>query len=99
MEKAINLTEKYERNGWPSLKRPDLKPPEGWSLSLITSLERIRSHALSPDGVVEGIEREDKTTGAFLMLVQWHPERMRPQDSSFTLNIKESFIEAVRKTY
>lgn len=50
MEKSIKLVEKYERNGWPSLRRPDLKPPEGWNLSLITSLERIRSHALSPDG-------------------------------------------------
>lgn len=50
MENPIKLTQKYERNGWPSLKRPDLKPPEGWNLSLITSLERIRSHALSPDG-------------------------------------------------
>src|SRR5215208_7078405 len=50
MEKSIKLVVKYERNGWPSLKRPDLKPPEGWNLSLITSLERIRTHALSPDG-------------------------------------------------
>lgn len=50
MEKPIKLEEKYERNGWPSLKRPDLKPPDGWNLSLLTSLERIRSHALSPDG-------------------------------------------------
>ncbi|HSK87529.1 MAG TPA: hypothetical protein VK880_04190, partial [Anaerolineales bacterium] len=50
MDKPIQLTEKYERNGWPSIKRPDLKPPEGWNLSLLTSLERIRSHALSPDG-------------------------------------------------
>ena len=50
MDKPIKLIEKYERNGWPSLKRPDLKPPEGWNLSLLTSLERIRSHALSPDG-------------------------------------------------
>ena len=50
MDHPVNLTEKYERNGWPSLQRPDLKPPEGWSLSLITSLERIRSHSLSPDG-------------------------------------------------
>jgi dipeptidyl aminopeptidase/acylaminoacyl peptidase len=50
MENPIKLTEKYERNGWPSLKRPDLKPPPGWSLSLLTSLERIRTHALSPDG-------------------------------------------------
>lgn len=50
MESPIKLTEKYERNGWPSIQRPDLKPPEGWNLSLLTSLERIRSHALSPDG-------------------------------------------------
>jgi len=50
MDKPIKLTEKYERNGWPSLKRPDLQPPRGWNLSLLTSLERIRSHALSPDG-------------------------------------------------
>ena len=50
MHKPIHLTEKYERNGWPSLKRPDLKPPPGWNLSLLTSLERIRSHTLSPDG-------------------------------------------------
>ena len=50
MDNPIELKEKYERNGWPSLKRPDIKPPEGWSLSLITSLERIRNHRLSPDG-------------------------------------------------
>src|SRR5574341_811137 len=49
MDKPIKLTEKYERNGWPSLTRPDLKPPDGWNLSLLTSIERIRSHALSPD--------------------------------------------------
>ena len=50
MEKQIKISEKYERNGWPSLLRPDIKPPEGWNLSLITSLERIRSHQLAPDG-------------------------------------------------
>lgn len=50
MDNPIHLTEKYERNGWPSLRRPDLKSPSGWSLSLLTSIERIRSHTLSPDG-------------------------------------------------
>ena len=50
MHNSIPLTEKYERNGWPSLARPDLKPPDGWNLSLLTSIERIRSHALSPEG-------------------------------------------------
>jgi dipeptidyl aminopeptidase/acylaminoacyl peptidase len=46
----IKLVEKYERNGWPSIQRPDVKPPEGWSLSLITSVNRIHHHQLSPDG-------------------------------------------------
>lgn len=50
MHDDIKLTEKYERQGWPSLQRPDLKPPEGWSLSLITSVNRVRHHRLSPDG-------------------------------------------------
>lgn len=47
---ALNLTEKYERQGWPSLRRPDHKPPTDWSLPLITSINRVRHHSLSPDG-------------------------------------------------
>lgn len=50
MHPDLKLEEIYERNGWPSLARPDLKPPEGWSLSLITAHNRIRNHRLSPDG-------------------------------------------------
>ncbi|MBE7552265.1 MAG: S9 family peptidase [Anaerolineales bacterium] len=50
MHPEIKLTEKYERNGWPAVQRPDIKPPEGWSLELITSVNRVRNHQLSPDG-------------------------------------------------
>jgi dipeptidyl aminopeptidase/acylaminoacyl peptidase len=46
----IQVEEKYERNGWPSLARPDARPPAGWSLSLITSVNRIHHHQLAPDG-------------------------------------------------
>jgi dipeptidyl aminopeptidase/acylaminoacyl peptidase len=68
MDNPIKLTEKYERNGWPSLKRPDLKHPEGWNLSLITSLERIRSHALSPDGEwIACIKDGESLSDVFLM--------------------------------
>lgn len=45
-----SIPEKFEYFGSPSLKRPDLIPPEGWSLSLITSIQRIYNHRLSPDG-------------------------------------------------
>jgi dipeptidyl aminopeptidase/acylaminoacyl peptidase len=50
MNGEIELTEKYERNGWPSLSRPDVKPPEGWNLSLLAAINRVRNHSLSPDG-------------------------------------------------
>ena len=69
MDSPIKLTEKYERNGWPSIKRPDLKPPEGWNLSLITSIERIRSHALSPDGTtIAYIKDGESLSDVFLIL-------------------------------
>jgi dipeptidyl aminopeptidase/acylaminoacyl peptidase len=44
------LTERYERNGWPAQIRPDVKPPEGWSLSLVVAHQYLHNHALSPDG-------------------------------------------------
>jgi dipeptidyl aminopeptidase/acylaminoacyl peptidase len=50
MEKTVKIIEKYERNGWPSIKRPDLKPPPGWSLELVVGLHRIRHQNLSPNG-------------------------------------------------
>ncbi len=50
MNPAIELTEKYVRNGWPALPRPDLKPPKGWSRSFLTAVNRVRNHQLSPDG-------------------------------------------------
>ena len=46
----IELKEKYERNGWPAVVRPDLKAPQGWSLNLITSVALLGGHELSPDG-------------------------------------------------
>ncbi|MCG2783818.1 MAG: S9 family peptidase [Anaerolineae bacterium] len=59
MSKIIPVTEKYERNGWPSIPRPDLKSPDGWSLSLITAQERIRNHKLSPDGKTIAFIKDD----------------------------------------
>lgn len=50
MPAEVKLTEKYERNGWPAVRRPDLKPPQGWSLELLTAVDLIHHHSLSPDG-------------------------------------------------
>jgi dipeptidyl aminopeptidase/acylaminoacyl peptidase len=50
MSREIQITEKYEFNGWPSIPRPDVKPPTGWGLPLIAAVNHIRSHTLSPAG-------------------------------------------------
>jgi dipeptidyl aminopeptidase/acylaminoacyl peptidase len=67
MENPIKLTEKYERNGWPALKRPDLNPPAGLNLSLLTSLERIRSHSLSSQGDISFIKDGEILSDVFMM--------------------------------
>src|SRR3990172_3792363 len=67
MENPIKLTEKYERNGWPSLRRPDLKPPQGLSLSLLTALERIRSHSLSSRGDIAYIKDGETLSDVFVI--------------------------------
>lgn len=73
MENSIKRTEKYERNGWPSLERPDIKPPDGWGLSLITSLERIHNHQLAPDGsVIAYIKDTDSLSDVYLLPLD-HP--------------------------
>ncbi len=63
MTNKVVVIEKYERNGWPSVDRPDLKPPDGWSLALINSLNLIHHHELSPDGeqVAFGWERDGRS--------------------------------------
>lgn len=50
MTTPIKVEEKYEYNGRRALPRPDLKPPAGWSLELINSVNLIHHHRLSPDG-------------------------------------------------
>lgn len=55
------------------------------------------ANAFSPEGVIEGIERRSIEGQAYLLLVQWHPERMTEQENVFSRKIKESFLLAVRK--
>jgi putative glutamine amidotransferase len=53
------------------------------------------ANSFSPDGVVEGIERKSAADGAWLLLVQWHPERMRDKNhNEFSLNVRKAFLEA-----
>jgi putative glutamine amidotransferase len=55
------------------------------------------TNAITIDGVIEGLERLHPEGKAYLQLVQWHPERMRDIESSFTKSIKKSFLDAVKQ--
>jgi len=56
----------------------------------------LRVNAVSADGIVEGLEREKTNGHSFLLLVQWHPERMTDQGSPLVKNIKDSFLKSIR---
>ena len=49
--------------------------------------------------IIEGLEFKDKTNRAFMLCVQWHPERIKgKEENPFSENLKKQFLSAVRKT-
>jgi len=60
--------------------------------------DELMISAVSPDGVVEAIEWKVKEGEPWLLAVQWHPERMLDKETNpLSKNIREKFLEAVRK--
>ncbi len=60
--------------------------------------EGLIANSFSPDGIVEGIERKNPSGKPFLLLVQWHPERMTNPESVFSKNVKKSFLKAIAES-
>jgi putative glutamine amidotransferase len=61
----------------------------------------LKVNALSEDGIVEGIEWNDKAGKPFLLGIQWHPERMYKFDmqaSPLSKNIRDYFINEIKKS-
>jgi putative glutamine amidotransferase len=54
--------------------------------------------ARSTDGVAEAAEWEQPEGKSYLLLVQWHPERMTDARSSVAGNIRQHFITLTRPT-
>lgn len=47
--------------------------------------------------IIEGLEFKNKSDKAFMLCVQWHPERMKnKEENPFSENIKQQFLKAVR---
>lgn len=55
---------------------------------------KVNAYSTDTEQIIEGIEFLDKSNKAFMLCVQWHPERMNDQ-SPFSKNIKTAFLEAV----
>jgi putative glutamine amidotransferase len=60
--------------------------------------KELMVNAVSSDGIIEGLERQETDGKSFLLLVQWHPERMTNQESPLVKNIKLSFLKSIRST-
>ncbi|MFP5041785.1 gamma-glutamyl-gamma-aminobutyrate hydrolase family protein [Parasediminibacterium sp. JCM 36343] len=59
--------------------------------------ESLVVSALAEMGVVEALERKEPENKPWLLLVQWHPERIS-DDPNFSLAIRKAFLEAVMLT-
>lgn len=57
----------------------------------------LRVSARSKDGVIEGMEWADPEGKPFLLLVQWHPERMKDTYNPLTEKVGRIFLEEVKK--
>jgi len=59
--------------------------------------EGLKHSAITVDGIVEALEWKTPDKKPFLMLIQWHPERMEDQESSFSNKIKKEFLAQLIK--
>ncbi len=59
--------------------------------------EGLRVVARSAEGVVEALEWERPAQRPFLLLVQWHPERMQDVENSFARNVIQRFAHEVQR--
>jgi len=57
----------------------------------------LKVSARAEDGTVESLEYKNPKSKPFLLLVQWHPERMKDQKSSFAKNILKKFLQEAKK--
>ncbi|HMH34497.1 MAG TPA: gamma-glutamyl-gamma-aminobutyrate hydrolase family protein [Puia sp.] len=59
--------------------------------------DNLRVNALSPDGVVEGIEFDNRNGKSFMVCVQWHPERMKDKEKNpFSQRLRKNFLDAIK---
>jgi putative glutamine amidotransferase len=59
---------------------------------------KVNAYDDDDERIIEGLEFSDKTNKAFMLCVQWHPERMKDKEQNpFSKKIKERFLNEIRK--
>jgi putative glutamine amidotransferase len=56
--------------------------------------ELLKISAYSEPSIVEAMEWKDPANKSWLLMVQWHPERMSDPSSPFSASLKTSFLDA-----
>ncbi len=56
----------------------------------------LKISAYGEPDIVEAMEWKEPVDKSWLLMVQWHPERMKDPESSFSMAIKNAFLEAAR---
>jgi putative glutamine amidotransferase len=60
---------------------------------------KVNAHDDDDEKIIEGLEFDDKTNKAFMLCVQWHPERMKDtEENLYSKKLKEQFLLAVKTT-
>lgn len=63
--------------------------------------EGLVINCLADNGIIEGIEWQEKKNKPFFLAIQWHPERMHHfnlQTAPAAKNIRDHFIKEIKKT-
>lgn len=55
-------------------------------------------NAMAKKRIIEGMEIKDDRSKNLLLLLQWHPERMKNKQSVFSKNIRDYFLNEIKKT-
>ena len=63
----------------------------------LTVADDLMISSYSSDNVIESLEWKEKAGKSFLLLVQWHPERMNDNENPFTKNIGSAFFAEAQK--
>lgn len=87
---SVDVDSSSELHNWVGVSSGEITSVHHQSVDRVAS--GLVANAISPDGVVEGLEWLDKKDTIPLMLVQWHPEMMKNMESPFSKNIRDRFL-------